>query len=110
MHPFLGKRAEIKPGASVIIESDSLDGARGVVFEEDGETGYFYARDFQIGNSLFVDALHIYAVAVVKDAHIPPTLRIIWSRDWQKAALLINDIPHAMFDFVEKCGYSNENS
>ncbi len=33
-------------------------------------------------------------------------MRIIWSNDWLKVALLINDVPQAMFDFEDKCGYS----
>jgi hypothetical protein len=89
-----------------VIESDAGAMEYGVVFEDDGETGYFYARDFNIEGSLFVDALHIYTVAGVRDADNPSFLRIVWSQDWKRAALLINDSPHAMFDFDNKIGYS----
>ncbi len=108
MKPFLGASAEIRVGEPTVIESDAQDYPRGVVFEDDGETGYFYARDYSVEGSLFVDALHVYTVKGVKDAYMPSTLRIIWTYDWQKAALLINDVPHAMFDFGEKCGYSKD--
>jgi hypothetical protein len=95
-------------GTPTVVESNSLDGARGVVFEDDGETGYFYALDFRSGDQPIVDALHIYSVVGVKDASIPSTIRIVWSNNWLKSALLINDMPHAMFDFADKVGYSRD--
>ena len=106
MKPYLGALKEIKVGRPCVIESDAKGHPRGVVFEDDGETGYFYARDYRIEDSLFVDALHIYSVLGVRDANIPSTVRIIWSDDWEKVALLINDSPHAMFDFERRVGCS----
>ena len=88
------------------MESDAPESPWGVVFEDDGDTGYFYARDYREVDSVFVDALHIYTVKQVVDASLPSNLRIIWSNDWSKAALLLNNRPHAMFDFAEKIGYS----
>lgn len=108
MKPTLGANQEIQVGEPAVIESDSPDGNRGVVFEDDGETGYFYARDFTVPDSTFEDALHIYSVEGVSDADQPSTVVILWSGDGLKACLLINRYPHAVFDFESKCGYSRD--
>ena len=105
MKPFLGIQAEIKIGDPTVLESDLPSGEHGVVFEDDGETGYFYARDYQVEEKLFVDAMHIYSVKGVVDADQLSSLRIIWSRDFTKSALLVNNSPHAVFDFADKVGY-----
>lgn len=108
MEPTLGAKKTIKVGEEVIIESDAPDGGRGVVFEDDGSTGYFYARDYSVPDQLFVDALHIYSLKEVVDAHIPSEIHILWSADGTKAVLIVNRYPHAVFDFVAKCGYSRD--
>ena len=108
MEPSLGAKKTIKPGDEVIVESDAPDGGRGVVFEDDGRTGYFYARDYSVPDQLFVDALHIYSLKELADAHIPSELHILWSEDGKKAVLILNRYPHAVFDFTEKCGYSRD--
>ena len=106
MNPFLGAESMIKVGVKSIIESDSPDGKRGVVFEDDGETGYFYARDYQKPEQLFVDALHIYTVHGVVDRDRACNLKIIWTQHFDAAALLINQRPHAIFHFGRRCGYA----
>ncbi len=108
MKPFLGTQAEIKVGEPIVLESDVPSGERGVVFEDNGDTGYFYARDYRIEDKFFVDAMHIYSVEAVVDADRPSSLRIIWSQDFSKFALLINDSPHGIFDFVNKVGYCQD--
>jgi hypothetical protein len=109
MKPYLGARLKIIIGESSVVESDAKEHPYGVVFEDDGDTGYFYARNFAIEDAAVVDALHIYSVQGVRDRNIPSIIRIVWSNDWSKSALLINDIPHAMFDFIKKTGYSIDN-
>src|SRR6218665_1638322 len=81
---------------------------RGVVFEDDGDTGYFYARDFSRPELSIVDALHVYNVSAVVDPERPSEVRIIWSRDFMVSALLINQSPHVIFHFGECCGYSEK--
>ena len=108
MKPYLGKSALIRVGVQTVIESDALDSSRGVVFEDDGETGYFYARDYAVKDQLIADALHIYTARTVSDAEKPVRLRILWDAEWLRSALLLEDVPHAMFDFAEKCGYSKD--
>jgi len=109
MKPYLGITGEISVGQPIVYESDALDKPYGVVFEDDGRTGYFYARDYNLSDVPFVDALHIYSVKGVLDSDTPSTLRIIWSHDWSKSALLLNDMPHAIFDFESKVGYSKDS-
>ena len=108
MKPYLGAVSTIRVGVEAVIESDSPDGLRGVVFEDDGDTGYFYARDFSRPEPLFVDALHVYDVAAVVDPERPSEVRIIWSRDFMVAALLIKQSPHVIFHFGERCGYAKK--
>lgn len=107
MEPTLGAKQEIQVGTPTVVETESPDGRFGAVFEDDGETGYFYARDFG-RESLFVDALHIYSVKGVTDRHLPSIVHILWSADSSKACLIINRHPHAVFDFSTKRGYSRD--
>lgn len=108
MKPTLGAKQEIQVGTPAIIETDSSNGEFGVVFEDDGETGYFYARDFRVPDSTFEDALHIYSVEGVTDADLASMVHIVWSADQSKACLIINRHPHAVFDFEAKRGYSRD--
>lgn len=108
MKPFLGAESVIKVGFESIIESDSPDGTKGVVFEDDGVTGYFYARDYQKPEHLFVDSLHVYTVQGVTDRDRPSVLKIIWTRDFEVAALLIDQKPHEIFHFGLRLGYGDD--
>jgi len=92
-------------GTETVIDSMSPAGRYAVVFEDDGETGYFYALDTSKGDDPIVDARHIYNVDSVADKDIPSTVQIVWSTDGLKAALVINRYPHAVFDFEAKRGY-----
>ena len=106
--PFLGSEQDLVVGKATVIECDSPDGKRGVVFEDDGETGFFYARDYLLPSPSIADALHIYNVAGVTDRNRPSRLKIIWTRDFSAAALLINQNPYAAFNFSERCGYAED--
>jgi hypothetical protein len=98
-------RQEISVGKKAVVEGPSPDGKHVVVFEDDGETGYFYAPDKSRADDSILDALHIYNVTNVVDRHIPSTVQIVWFADELKALLLVNRYPHAAFDFVAKRGY-----
>ena len=95
----------IRVGEKVVIEGPSPRMPLAAVFEDDGDTGYFYALDNSRGDNPIVDALHIYEVAEVADKHIPSQVQVGWSADGLKAALLINGYIHAVFDFQAKRGY-----
>jgi hypothetical protein len=75
------------------------------IFEDNGETGYFYALDKSAEKQPIQDAVHIYNVANVVDKERPSILKIGWSSDSLKVVLLINGYPHAVFDFLNKQGY-----
>ena len=83
--------------------SQSEDGRAAVVFEDDGETGYFYAC--VTVNGPVLDSVHIYNVEAVKDRDRPSEYKIGWSAAGRHAALLINGHPHAVFDFDRRKGW-----
>ena len=92
-------------GSTFVIEGPS-DGAPYLcVFEDDGDTGYLYAVDVRGEELQILDAVHIYNVQDVVDREKPSVAKIGWSVDGMKAVLLINDSPHAVFDFSAQQGY-----
>ena len=67
----------------------------GVTFEDDGETGYFYLCKIIDGEPNIQDHIHIYTSNPgLREADIS----IMWSPDWNKAALFIKGEPWAMYD------------
>jgi len=94
---------EGRPGDERLLGSEADNGQAAVVFEDDGETGYFYACPSVKGPIL--DALHIYDVASVVDRDQPSEYKIGWSPGGRQAVLLINGQPHAVFDFDRKKGW-----
>ncbi|MGR6980599.1 DUF2251 domain-containing protein [Testudinibacter sp. P27/CKL/0425] len=78
-----------------------------VIFEDDGDTGYFYALDTRQTQMPIVDSLHIYNASAVSEKETPRKLQICWSEDGLFALLLINDYPHAAFDFVKLIAYNH---
>jgi len=95
----------IEVGTESFIEGPSPSTPYVTVFEDNGETGYFYALDTKESDNSIVDAVHIYNVANVTDKDLPSQVQIVWSTDGLKSALLINGYPHAVFDFEAKRGY-----
>ena len=84
----LGAEQTITVGQPVAIETNSPDGARGVVFGDEGESAYSYAGDYSAPDQPFVDARHIYTVEAAADRHIASGVHILWSGDYTKAALI----------------------
>lgn len=95
----------ITVGEPVTIEGPSPRAPFGVVFEDDGATGYLYGLGFEGGGNPILDAMHIYDVKQVTDRARPSVVKLAWSRDGLKAVLLINQHPHAVFDFEARRGY-----
>jgi hypothetical protein len=82
------------------------------VFEDDGQTGYFYAYERSLdgkGGGKILDACHIYDIRNVVDREIASEAAIIWTTDGLKAALLLNGNAHAVLDFAGGCGYCRSN-
>ena len=95
----IGAQQEILVGKPTAVESHSPLAPYAAVFEDDGDTGYFYALDLRDPQNPVRDAVHIYNVASVADRKIPSTVQIVWSTDGLKAGLIINRYPHAVVDF-----------
>jgi hypothetical protein len=98
-----------KPGDRTYFGSDSLTHPHSASFEDDGETGYFYALDLTRSDNMIVDAAQIYNVANVSDRERESSISILWSADGMKCALLINGYAHAAFDFSAKRGFCRTN-
>ncbi|EPL1175036.1 DUF2251 domain-containing protein [Morganella morganii] len=96
---------QITVGQAQSIESLAPEGVFAAVFEDDGQTGYFYALDESAEGNPIQDALHIYNVEDISDKNIPSDIKIGWSEDSQKCVLLINGYPHGVFNFETKNGY-----
>ena len=88
-----------------VVEGPSPSTSFGVVFADDGNTGYLYGCDYSRPENPIVDAMHIYNLEQVVDREKPSVVQLVWSQDGLKAALLINRYPHAIFDFEDKRGY-----
>jgi hypothetical protein len=93
---------EISVGVSSVVEGSAPESQYVAIFEDDGDTGYFYALDPSIEGNSIQNALHIYNVANVTDRVKPSLVKIGWSMDSKKVVLLINGYPHAIFDFEDK--------
>jgi hypothetical protein len=96
-------------GTPIVIARDSPNATYAAFFEDEGETGYFYAVDRSGSGNRILDAVHVYDVAKVADRDRPSQVEIIWARDGMKCALLINNYPHAAFDFCARRGYCRTN-
>jgi hypothetical protein len=109
MNGFLMQEQDWVAGQDLFIESFSPESRFGVVFEDDGEAAYFYAveKDAAGAGVRVLDALHIHETDGEKDAGAGPSpLKIVWSRDWMKCALVIDGYCHALFDFEAHGGYN----
>ena len=107
MNGYLMQEEKWTPGQDLFIESFAPENHFGVVFEDDGEAAYFYAveKDEQGAGLRVLDALHIREVEE-GDAVKPADLKIIWSRDWLKCALVLDGFVHALLDFENQGGYN----
>jgi hypothetical protein len=74
----------------VFVACDAPGQLNSAVFEDDGETAYFYAVDLTRSGNTILDAVNVYNGANVTDRDRPSTLSIIWSDDGLQCALLIN--------------------
>lgn len=108
MKGYLLIEKTIVPGEDTFIESPSSENNFAVVFEDDTTTGYFYALELtpETGGQRILDAVHIYNAEDIAAEDKPFNLKIIWSTDWLKCALVLNAHCHALFDFENQGGYN----
>ncbi|HXB02550.1 MAG TPA: DUF2251 domain-containing protein [Opitutaceae bacterium] len=108
--PVASPPFELEVGKPATFEARSPDGHYAVVFEDEGDTGYFYALDFsQKEGSPIQEAMSIYDVKNVTDKAKPSEVVLVWTADSRQAAIFINSYPHAVFDFAKKRGYCRRN-
>jgi hypothetical protein len=107
MKGYLMQDREWVSGEDLFLESLSPENDFGVVLEYDGETLYFYAveRDKEGSGIQILDALLIWQ-RQEEPAERPVRLQVVWSRDWQKCALVVDAICQAVFDFEAHGGYN----
>jgi hypothetical protein len=106
MKGYLLREQPFTAGDNTFIECPAEENNFAVVFEDDTDTGYFYAIEIDpAGGQRILDALHIYNIEEVPDDERQGTIRIIWSTDWLRCALIINKECHAVFDFQNQGGY-----
>ena len=108
MKGYLLKQQNFVAGEDTFIESFSSENNYAVVFEDDLQTGYFYAIEIDETSreQKILDALHIYEVERIAEKDRPGVINIVWSTDWSKCALIINNYCHAVFDFENQGGYN----
>ena len=69
MNGYLLQERTFTAGEETFVECDSTANSFGVVFEDDGVTGYFYAVEKREGEALkILDALHIYESEQLEEA------------------------------------------
>ena len=101
-----------RPGDGAVLAGDSPAAAFSAVFEDDGETGYFYALDRdRPQDARILDGVLIYAVD-----DLPPQVRehdtdleIVWSADGLKAGLRIAGGLQAVLDFAAREAFCRLN-
>lgn len=95
----------ISVGQASVVEGPAPESHYVAIFEDDGDTGYFYALDPSLKGNPIQDAVHIYNTSNVADREKSSVVKIGWSNDSRKVVLFINGYPHAIFDFEAKRGY-----
>jgi hypothetical protein len=96
---------EFSVGAPTVIEGSAPESHYVAIFEDNGDSGYFYALDPSLEGNPIQDAVHIYNASNLTGRERPSVVKIGWSADSKKVVLLINDFPHAIFDFEAKRGF-----
>lgn len=98
-------------GTVEFLAADSPDGRYSAIFEDDGDTGYFYGAEFsqtKKGEFQILDAVHIYNVAAVVDKEAEYPIEIRWLSDRHRVGLFIEGYCHAVFDFDKKRAASRD--
>lgn len=107
MNGYLLREQAFAVGEDTFIECTNDENSYGVVFEDDTDTGYFYAVEVEPGTGKLkvLDAVHIYNIEDVPEDRRASHLKIVWSTDWLRCGLIIDNYCHAVFDFKNQGGY-----
>jgi hypothetical protein len=95
-------------GSGLFLSSDSPNGDWRAVFEDDGETAYFYACAATGSESNIFDALQIRRAATASSTSAP-VVQIVWSADGLKAALITGEQIDAIIDFARRKAFCRSN-
>lgn len=95
-------------GKRELVRSNSPGTKYAVAFEDNGQSGFFYALDRTDSRSPVLDTLHLYDVSAIADHTNAFPLQIIWSRNGMQAAVVINRLTYAVFDFEARRGYCRD--
>lgn len=90
---------QIRVGEPVVVEAVPEDNRFGVVFEDDGDTGYLYGLDVARHEEPIIDALHVYDVSDA-DRGRQAAVVIEWNPDLTGAVLYVDAAAQAVFDFA----------
>jgi hypothetical protein len=98
------------PG-DAFLASDSTAAPWTVVFEDEGDVGYFYAcdRSQATDEARILDAVLIYNVSALKNPKSERLAAIEWSRDGMQAVLYLDGTAQALFDFEARQGHCRTN-
>ena len=108
--PTFTKADAWKKGTAFALEAPGPQPPRLAVFEDNGETGYFYAVDAPEGRSPeIVDGVFLYTVDP-EASQQEDIAEVRWSADGERAVLLLGGIPEAAFDFGRQRGYGRTSS
>lgn len=92
----------VHAGTPSVLESFPEGSNFGSVFEDDGNTGYFYGLQSDNRQPIVLDALHVYEVGRDVDQDQLVRIAIRWSEDASKTALLMDGRVQAAFDFANR--------
>ncbi len=98
----------VRIGTPAVMQADAPAGDCSVVFEDDGETAYFYALAPGAQALELLDALHVYN-AEEGLRGVECRMEIVWSPDGRKAGLRVNASLWAAFDFERELGWCRSN-
>jgi len=98
------------PG-DAFLASDSTTAPWSVIFEDEGDAGYFYAcdRSQATDETRILDAVLIYNVNALKHPEQERLVAIEWSRDGLQVVLYLDGTAQALFDFKTREGYCRTN-
>jgi hypothetical protein len=94
----------VRIGSKAVLQSEAASRHYSVVFEDDGDTGYFYALAPGAEALELLDALHVYN-AEAELRGVDCTIELLWSADGSKAGLRLNAALWAVFDFERHKGW-----
>ena len=100
---------EFTVGEPTAAEAPAFNQKYATVFEDDGQTAYFYALNMENKEMPIADALHIYNLDNVTDKNIPSKVQIVWAKDNSVSILYINGYTHAVYNFDEEYGFCRNN-